>query len=69
MANELKAKRVVSKVSGGRAKKAVSIFKNEDSIFSQALKQHRHDKSFFISTAEKAGIYDTSGNLESSYRR
>jgi hypothetical protein len=68
MANT-KVKKTVGKLGSGRTKRVVSIFKNEDSIFSETLKQHRHDKSFFISMAQKAGIYDTSGNLESSYRR
>lgn len=61
----IKIKRVV----GSRATKTISVFKNEDDVFSKALKKHRHDKSFFISIAEKAGIYDSSGKLESCYKR
>lgn len=65
----IKTKRVVGKTSSSLVTKVASVFKNEDDIFSEALKQHRHDKSFFISIAKKAGIYDDSGKLETSYRR
>ncbi len=55
----------------GRSRKRVvaGIFRNEDTVFSNTLKKYRHDKSFFISMAKKAGIYDAAGNLESSYKR
>lgn len=58
----------VSKTSS-HATKVESIFRNEDDIFFETLNQHKHDRSFFISMAEKAGIYDASGKLKSSYRR
>ncbi len=46
-----------------------SIFRNEDEVFSAMLKEHRHDKSFFIDMAKKAGIYDAEGKLEPLYKR
>lgn len=65
----IKDKRVANKTDSSNSTKVVSIFKNEDDIFYEILKQHRHDKSFFMRIAEKAGIYDASGNLESLYKR
>ncbi|MEA3490974.1 MAG: hypothetical protein U9R27_03660 [Campylobacterota bacterium] len=64
-----KEKSIPAKAGKSHKPQATSIFKNEDDIFSEILKRHRHDKSFFIDMAEKAGIYDASGNLKSSYRR
>lgn len=52
-----------------RVIKKVNIFQDEDTIFAETLNKHRHDKSFFMTIAKKAGIYDASGNLESSYKR
>lgn len=59
----------VAEKSERREKVTVNIFRNEDDIFSSTLKRHRHDKSFFVNMAKKAGIYDSAGNLEASYKR
>lgn len=48
---------------------SVNVFKDEDAVFLSVLKKHQHDKIFFMNMAQKAGIYDASGNLVASYRR
>lgn len=64
-----KDKIVTNKIYISHTAKDVSLFKNEDDIFYEILKQHKDDRDFFMKTTQKAGIYDAFGNLESLYKR